>query len=395
MPIYTSHLDRYQNMFLETTAIGPLLRARRRIIGAALLICLLCAVLVAVGGSDAADAQSTATDVRIVARRLSAGEVEFGLQQRRADASWGERLVPSNRFFPADADVGKWLASSTIGLAAAHVRIVARRLSAGEVEFGLQQRRADASWGERLVPSKRFFPADADVGKWMSSSPLRLQPSATVAAPAWDPVSVLISKEGVDGVVRVYDVPNGRRLSFPDGELWSRTFRGNRLVVRVTQGVEGDEWVQAELPVRPSGVRGWIRSENFNWVTHNHHILVDISARSVALYDGNKLVISTRAIVGKTASPTPTLRGFIVEKLPNHRRQNGGGTYGDWILMLSFFSEAYNSFGGGLPRIALHGTNIPQRVGEALSNGCIRIPNKIIETIARGAPLGTVVNVVA
>ena len=48
-----------------------------------------------------------------------------------------------------------------------------------------------------------------------------------------------------------------------------------------------------------------------------------------------------------------------------------------------------------MPRIALHGTHIPERVGEALSNGCIRIPNDIVETIARQAPLGTVVNIVA
>ena len=61
--------------------------------------------------------------------------------------------------------------------------------------------------------------------------------------------------------------------------------------------------------------------------------------------------------------------------------------------MLSFFSEALSSFSGGLPRIALHGTHIPERVGEPLSNGCIRIPNNIIETIAQRAPLGTVVSV--
>ena len=161
------------------TAGETLLRARRRIIGAALLVCLLCAVLVAVGGSDAAEAQSTGTDVRIVARRLVGGKVEFGLQQRRADASWSERLLPSSRFFPADADVGKWLAGSPLGLAAADVRIVARRLVGGKVEFGLQQRRADASWADRLLPSKRLFPVDVAVGRWLSSSPLRVQPAGS------------------------------------------------------------------------------------------------------------------------------------------------------------------------------------------------------------------------
>lgn len=215
------------------------------------------------------------------------------------------------------------------------------------------------------------------------------------SAPAWQPVTVLVSKDEVNGVIPVYDSPGGTRLAFPDGDVWSYTFRRNRLVTRLLQGAEGDEWVEVELPVRPNGARGWVRSEHFNWSTVNHHIHIDVSDRSVTLYDGNDLVASTRAIVGKPATPTPALQGFLVEKLPNHNQENASIVLGDWILMLSFFSEALNSFGGGLPRIALHGTHIPERVGEALSNGCIRIPNDIVETIAQRAPLGTVVNIVA
>ena len=223
--------------------------------------------------------------------------------------------------------------------------------------------------------------------------PPPLEPPPT--APAWEPVTVLVSNDGFNAIVPVYDSPNGTRLAFPDGDVWSYTYRRNRLVARVLQGTQGDEWVQVELPVRPNGARGWVRTENFAWSTVSHHILIDVSDRSVALYEGDSLVASTRAIVGKPATPTPALQGFLVEKLPNHNQQNASIVLGDWILMLSFFSEALNSFGGGLPRIALHGTHIPERVGEALSNGCIRIPNDIVETIARTAPLGTVVNIVA
>ncbi|MDE0194420.1 MAG: L,D-transpeptidase [bacterium] len=219
--------------------------------------------------------------------------------------------------------------------------------------------------------------------------------AAPSTAPPWEPVTILTSRDDVNSIIPVYDAPNGTRLAFPDGDLWSYTFRRNRLVARVLQGAEGDEWVQVELPVRPNGVRGWVRAEHFNWSTVSHHVLINVSDRSVALYEGDNLITSTRAIVGKPATPTPTLSGFLVEKLPNHSQQNGSIVLGDWILMLSFFSEALNSFGGGLPRIALHGTHIPERVGEALSNGCIRIPNDIVETIARQAPLGTVVNIVA
>ena len=219
--------------------------------------------------------------------------------------------------------------------------------------------------------------------------------AAPTTAPAWEPVTILTSKDEVNSILPVYDAPNGTRLAFPDGDVWSYTYRRNRLVTRLLQGSQGDEWVQVELPVRPNGANGWVRAEHFNWSTVSHHILIDVSDRSVALYEGDNLITSTGAIVGKSNTPTPTLSGFLVEKLPNHSQQEDSIVLGDWILMLSFFSEALNSFGGGLPRIALHGTHIPERVGEALSNGCIRIPNDIVETIAQRAPLGTVVNIVA
>ncbi|MCY4630514.1 MAG: L,D-transpeptidase [bacterium] len=226
-------------------------------------------------------------------------------------------------------------------------------------------------------------------------SPPSAQPLPPPETPSWSPVTVLVSKDTVNGIIPVYDAPGGDRLSFRDGEVWSYTFRGNRLVVRVLRGTQGDEWAQVELPVRPNGSRGWIRTDNFNWSTVNHHVLIDLSDRLVALFDGDDLVTYTRAIVGKSTTPTPALRGFVVEKLPNHSQQNASAVLGDWILMLSFFSQALDSFSGGLPRIALHGTHIPDRIGEALSNGCIRIPNNIIEVIARTAPLGTVVNISA
>ena len=233
----------------------------------------------------------------------------------------------------------------------------------------------------------------AAAGPVSSPKPATSQPTERRVTPPGQPVAVLVAKDGVNGVIPVYDTPDGTRLSFRDGDLWSFTYRGNRLVLRVTQGAEGDEWVEADLPVRPTGVRGWIRTENFDWTTVNHHILVDLSDRSVALFEGNELIVATQAIVGTPSTPTPILSGFIVEKIPNHSQQNASIVLGDWILMLSFFSQTLDSFGGGLPRIALHGTHIPGRVGEALSNGCIRIPNDIIETIAHRAPLGTVVNV--
>ncbi|MCY3952283.1 MAG: S-layer homology domain-containing protein [bacterium] len=122
---------------------------------------------------------SAAAELRIVARELGDGRIEFGLQQRDGQDAWRGRQLPRARLFPADATVGRWLASSPLTVTTSapdasldrfEVRIVARRLSSGRVEFGLQQRLGSTSWGDRQLPTKRFFPADATVGRWLSSS---------------------------------------------------------------------------------------------------------------------------------------------------------------------------------------------------------------------------------
>ena len=127
---------------------------------------------------DAADAQANSNAVRIVARKLADGRIEFGLQQRSADNSWSDRLLPSRRFFPTTATAGRWLVSSPLTLGA---RIVARKLADGRIEFGLQQRSADNSWSDRLLPSRRFFPTTATVGRWLVSSTLSLETNAVQA----------------------------------------------------------------------------------------------------------------------------------------------------------------------------------------------------------------------
>lgn len=62
----------------------------------------------------------------------------------------------------------------------AEVRITARQLEDGRVEFALQQR-VDGEWGERQLPSSRFFPADAQIGRWLSSSSITVESTSTPA----------------------------------------------------------------------------------------------------------------------------------------------------------------------------------------------------------------------
>ena len=128
-------------------------------------------------------AEDGTPNVRIVARLREDGKIEFGLQQVQRDTTWSDRVFPRARLFPATTSVGRWLVSSAITLSASEsaesfdedlvVRIVARKLQDGRVEFGLQQE-VNGSWGDREFPNRRFFPRTATVDRWLGSSTLTL-----------------------------------------------------------------------------------------------------------------------------------------------------------------------------------------------------------------------------
>ena len=151
-------------------------RGNRRRAAAALvaLLAVLSGAVVSTAAAAQEDSGSDSTTVRIVARKLESGRIESGLQQRQPDNTWGDRQLPRVRFFPTTATVGNWLASSTLDLPAGEVRIVARKFESGRIEFGLQQRQPDNTWGDRQLPRVRFFPTTATVGNWLASSSLTL-----------------------------------------------------------------------------------------------------------------------------------------------------------------------------------------------------------------------------
>ena len=64
----------------------------------------------------------------------------------------------------------------------AEVRITARQLEDGRVEFVLQQR-VNGGWGERMLPASRFFPANVEHSRWLNSTPVTVSVAAASEAP--------------------------------------------------------------------------------------------------------------------------------------------------------------------------------------------------------------------
>lgn len=200
-------------------------------------------------------------------------------------------------------------------------------------------------------------------------------PNETLTATARPSVSSLVA----------YDAPNGDPVALPFHVPNPHQF-GGPLTLMVTEGSKGDPWLKVQLPVRPNGQEAWIPAEDYYIGSTRVHAEVDLTTTSVRVYDDEELIAETQAAIGTEATPTPVGTFFIAAKRLNPPKEAYLGT---WSLVLSGFSETLASFAGGLPVIAIHGTNYPEsELGESISNGCVRVPDDVIQFLARHVPLG-------
>jgi lipoprotein-anchoring transpeptidase ErfK/SrfK len=136
---------------------------------------------------------------------------------------------------------------------------------------------------------------------------------------------------------------------------------------------------------RPNGVTGWVAARQVAVETVKTRIVVDLSDRRVTLYrDGRRLLRATAAI-GSSATPTPTGRFYVNQRLIPIDKS---GPFGPGAVGISAFSEVLTGWAQGGP-IAIHGTNAPWSIGQAVSNGCIRLPNATLRRVFAQAPNGT------
>ncbi len=216
----------------------------------------------------------------------------------------------------------------------------------------------------------------------------------------WE-VTVLTVKDDTQ-IVPAFDGPNGNNITIYDVNqidgveleypLYAETAFGNRLALVVEQFDDTGAWAEVLIPVRPNGTTTWVQTAFFTESTHNYHITIDISENKVNVYKGDELLIEQIAASGRESRPTPAVRAYIDEKIPGAQVSPA---YGAWILSIAAFSESLGTFGGGMPKLALHGTNQPELMGQYVSSGCVRVPDEVISFIAETVPVGTIVEIVA
>ena len=144
-------------------------------------------------------------------------------------------------------------------------------------------------------------------------------------------------------------------------------------------------WLHVALPMRPNGITGWVRATAVQQLAVRTRITVDLSERRLWLYKNGKLVLSSAAAIGSSATPTPLGRYYVNQRLVP---EDPNGPFGPGAVGISAFSDVLTGWTQGGP-IAIHGTNEPASIGHAVSNGCIRLPNTVLRRVFAEALAGT------
>ena len=144
-------------------------------------------------------------------------------------------------------------------------------------------------------------------------------------------------------------------------------------------------WYRVQLPRKPNGSTGFVRAGSLAVQPVRARIEVDLSSRTLTLFRAGRAVLHASVAVGSPATPTPTGRYYVNQRLIP---EDKAGPYGPAAIGISAFSTVLTGWAQGGP-IAIHGTNEPWSIGHAVSNGCIRLPNATLEKLFREAVAGT------
>jgi hypothetical protein len=144
-------------------------------------------------------------------------------------------------------------------------------------------------------------------------------------------------------------------------------------------------WYRVQLPIRPNGAQGYVRARDVELHRVLTRIEIDLSDRRLDFLRDGELVWRLPAAVGSASTPTPTGRYYVNQRL---LAPDPSGPWGPAALGVSAFSPVLVNWAQGGP-IGIHGTNNPASIGQAASNGCLRLANDDLERLYRRTPAGT------
>lgn len=192
--------------------------------------------------------------------------------------------------------------------------------------------------------------------------------------------------------IDVFADPGGEGT--PVHQLDNPTKNGAPLVFTVVGDEADGPWLEVNLPVRPNGSTGFVRTSDVTVQTTDYRLKVALAAHTLTVTKGGDVVLETPIGVGTSETPTPDGVYYLAALL---QPPDPSGAYGPYAYGLSGFSNnpELANFNGGDGIIGIHGTNEPDRIGTDVSHGCIRVTNEVITEMAGYLPLGTPVEILA
>lgn len=174
--------------------------------------------------------------------------------------------------------------------------------------------------------------------------------------------------------------PDGRSLA----RLGTRTEFGSPEVLWVVRHTA--DWLGVVSPVAGNGRVGWIPRSSASLGRVPWELKASLSTRALEVVRDGRVVKRYAVAIGQPDAPTPTGRFAVTDRLVTN---DSSGPYGCCILALSAHApHAIQGWSGG-DRIAIHSTPDEASIGEAVSHGCLRVPDGDARWLLSHIPLGT------
>jgi hypothetical protein len=146
-------------------------------------------------------------------------------------------------------------------------------------------------------------------------------------------------------------------------------------------GDDGD-WLEVISDLLPNNARGYVGRSEVSLARRGYVLEADLSRRELVVWRWGEPTRRFRIAIGARASPTPTGRFSVTDKLSRYEP----AIYGCCILALSGHQTHLPPGWTGGDRLAIHEGD---GLGRAVSAGCLRASGANLRYLMRTIPLGT------
>lgn len=134
---------------------------------------------------------------------------------------------------------------------------------------------------------------------------------------------------------------------------------------------------------------GWLPLSAGALFSQPRSLVIDLSRRTLTVFHRGKRTDVYRVAVGTRATPTPTGKFAVTDRLD----VPAGTPYGCCILALNAHQPKIAQGWGGGDRIAIHATPATWAIGQAVSHGCVRASEPALRQLMRRIRLGAPVTI--